>query len=55
MDDDMDMDIEDNRVFSYSSMKLGKYGFGLKTTTFVSFLAWCGILGSILLREALKV
>ena len=32
----------------YRSMKLKKYGFGLKTSEFVSFLAWSGMMFGIL-------
>jgi len=44
----MDGVLEENRENFYDSMKLDKYGFGLKTTGFVSFLAWTGIMTGIL-------
>ena len=35
-------------AYSYNSMKLEKFGFRLKTSGFVSFLAWSGIMVGIL-------
>ena len=34
--------------YFYRSLKLEKYGFRLKTSEFVSFLAWCGMMFGIL-------
>ena len=44
----INMDKEmDSRENSYSSMRLQKYGCGLKITGFVSCLSWCGIISAI--------
>ena len=42
------MDNSDNKDNFFSSLKLAKYGLGVRATSFVSFLAWTGVILSIL-------
>jgi len=42
------MDNPDNKDNFYSSLKLAKYGLGVRATSFVSFLAWTGVIISLL-------